>query len=189
MVEDLIEEELIDEKEGMMDWPLVSLLIIFLAAFIFYVIAPTENLKSYSLILVAVLISVIIGYIYFTILHSPKVLRKKLEAANDLLDKAPLDVLKNKYLEIYNIYLKLTYYQKRNFYGRIIQLREAIEHLMVKGKKIESYLEDAQTGSISQRKKKYNQAFELHQTLPQSIKDRFHADMANLRDKLESKKK
>ena len=183
------EIELVDEKEGMMDWPLVSLLIIFSAAFVFYIISPTENLKSYSLILVTILIIILIGYIYLTILHPPQELRKKLELANDLLDKAPLDVLKKKYQEVYDLYAKLAYSQKKNFYARVIQLREAIEHLMVKGKKIESYLEGALTGSISQRKKKYNQAFELHQTLPQAVKDRFHADMVNLRDRLDKKKK
>ena len=183
------EEELVDGREGRMDWPLVGLLVIFSAAFVFYIISPWEDLKSYSLVLVAILIIVLIGYIYLTILHPSTKLRKKLEQAAELLDKAPLDVLKNKYMEIYNLYLKLTYSQKRNFYARVIQMREAIEHLMVKGKKIEAYLEDAQEGTISQRKKKYNQAFELHQTLPQPIKERFHADMANLRDKLESRKK
>ena len=181
------EEELVDEREGRIDWPIIGLLFLFLAAFVFYVLSPTESLKSYSLILVAILIIVIIGYVYLTILHPPTELRKKLKEANDLLDKAPLEVLKNKYIELYNLYLKLTYHQKRNFYGRVIQLREAIEHLMVKGKRIEAYLEDAQTGSISQRKKKYNQAFELHQTLPQAVKDRFHAEMVNLRDKLDKK--
>src|SRR3989344_3480649 len=115
---------LVDEKEGMMDWPLVGLLIIFLAAFVFYIISPTESLKSYSLILVSILIIIMIGYIYLTILHPPIELRKKLEQTNDLLDKAPLDVLKKKYQEVYAIYLKLTYSQKKNFYGRVIQLRE-----------------------------------------------------------------
>ena len=187
------EEELVDGREGRMDWPLVGLLVIFSAAFVFYGVTTNDStntdLHSYSLILLAILIILIIIYIYLTILHPSTKLRKKLEQAAELLDKAPLDVLKNKYMEIYNLYLKLTYSQKRNFYARVIQMREAIEHLMVKGKKIEAYLEDAQEGTISQRKKKYNQAFELHQTLPQSIKERFHADMANLRDKLESRKK
>jgi parallel beta-helix repeat protein len=111
-------------------------------------------------------------------------LRRKLKGINPLLNEESNEVLKEGYLGIYNLYLRLSEKHKSNYYSKVTKLREKIEDQLKAEKRVQELLQD-QTGELKDQKKKYLDAYEHYKHLPNKVKKKYYPDLVHLRDKLE----
>ena len=101
-----------------------------------------------------------------------------------MLNEESHSVLKEGYLEIYNLYLKLSEGRKQNFYGKVTKLREGIEVQLKAEKKVQELL-GSRKGDISDQKKQYLEAYKEYEKLSEKIKKKYYPDLVNFRDQLE----
>src|SRR3989344_389299 len=130
-----------------------------LGAFLFYLLAATPQMKTYSLILFLLVLVIDVVFIALALWSKPAALEKKIQQAKERAGSASLDELKQRYQEIYQHYLHLNEPEKQKFYSSIIELRQAIEeHLSTQRKLGEMVAKAAASGTFSQRKQHYQQA-------------------------------
>jgi len=114
-------------------------------------------------------------------------LKRKLKQVRPLLDNETNEVLKENYLGIYGLYMKLAEKHKPNYYAKVTKLREKIEDQLKAEKKLQELLGN-QVGEIKEQKEKYLQAYQHYQKLPAKAKQKYYPDLVNFREKLEKGK-
>lgn len=112
-------------------------------------------------------------------------LRRKLRKLDPLLAEKASESLKDDYLDVYKLYLKLSENKKRNFYARISDIREKIEEQLISEKKIKELLEGAEQGDLADRKMNYLEIYNNYQKLPEKTREKYYAKIVRLRDRLE----
>lgn len=141
-----------------------------------------------AIIILILAVLFILLYLHFGFYHRSRQLRKKLKEIEPRLSQEPLDVLKEKYLKIYTLYLKVSEKEKRNFYALISRLRESIEEKLQADKKLEELCQKAGQGSLAERKKTLEEIQKLIQTLPEKAKEKYFSEMKQLEEQLEQGK-
>ena len=102
-----------------------------------------------------------------------------------MLETESTELLKNKYLEIYHFYLKLSEKNKRNFYSKVTELRERIEEHLQAEKRISELFLNADDGDLGDRKKAYLKIYNYYLKLPEKSRQKYYAHIVRLRDRLE----
>ena len=110
--------------------------------------------------------------------------RKKLAP---LLNEESSEVLKENYLGMYNLYLKLSESHKQNFYSKVTKLRETIEEQLKTEKRIEDLFQKITTcQTLLEQKKMYLEIYKNYQKLPSKMQSKYYAQIVNLREQLET---
>ncbi len=150
-------------------------------------LAPEAELPVRTITLSSIALVAIVGgiYAYWMFGYPPNRLRRRLNKLKSEVDEEYYELLKNDYLSVYNLYLKLSENHKQNFYAKITEMREKIEENLKAEKKMEELLESADQGEVSERKKAYLRAYNNYQKLPEKVKQKYYPRIVRLRDRLE----
>ncbi|MEK6900499.1 MAG: hypothetical protein AABX05_05225 [Nanoarchaeota archaeon] len=112
-------------------------------------------------------------------------LRRLLRKIAPMIDSQSAASIKDSYLEIYSLYMKLSEKHKQNFYTRVNSLREQIEQHMQSEREIETLLQRTDSGSLQEQKINYMQVYKIYQQLPKKVQERYYPQIVQLRDRLE----
>ncbi|MBI2151736.1 hypothetical protein HYU21_03370 [Candidatus Woesearchaeota archaeon] len=115
-------------------------------------------------------------------------LNRKLKKFVKLVNVETLFTLKELYLEIYTLYLKISENRKHEFYPHIVEARNKLEEHLRHNKKVETVLSQAEEKSIKELKKLYDEAYQLFLKLPQKMQSMHYPGLVHLRQKLEGGK-
>ncbi len=156
--------------------------------------AQTNLTKSDSslwlIILLAVFLLVVLTLI-FTYLHFSSTKNKLRRKLKKISLSEPIGSLKYQYQEIYNLYLKLSESNKRNFYSKVIGFREEIENKLKAEKKIEDLSQSTGTssaGDFDQQRKNYQEMVKLSSKLSPDVLEEYNPQLAHLKEQLEQGK-
>ena len=156
-----------------------------LGAFLFYLLAATPQMKTYSLILFLLVLVIDVVFIALALWSKPAALEKKIQQAKERAGSASLDELKQRYQEIYQQYMRLHESEKQKFYSSVIELRQAIEEHLSTQRKLGEAVAQAASGTFGERKQQYQQAQELFQNLPAGMQQEHSLHMVQMREQLE----
>jgi len=133
------------------------------------------------------LITLILGsfYCYFHFMDKTSKIRKQLTQLQSQITTAPLSILKSQYLAVYELYLKLSEKEKRNFYAKINNFRETIEDHLKTQKKVELFLENAVKGALEDQKKNFQLLMQHFQKLPSAEQEKYFSQINPLKERLE----
>ncbi len=160
-----------EEQKGSLSTFFLLALVLLTVIFVIVAILTKDKLWRALLIAGALLgVTIKLIYLYWHLSHLPSKLRKKLNFLTLALEKDSLDELRRKYLEVYDLYLKVTSKQKRNFYAKVIRVREQIEDKMAHSKKIED---------LSNNSGSYNTMKKYYRKLPKQEQDNYSAHLAH----------
>ena len=140
-------------------------------------------LISFSLFIITLLVTIF--YIYFHFIDKNNKIRKQLKELQNLLPTASLAILKSKYLNIYQLYLKLSEKEKQNFYAQINNFRETIEEHLKNQKRVELFLENAAKGALEDQKKNFQQLMAHFHKLPFAEQNKYHSQLLPIKERLE----
>ena len=143
------------------------------------------NTSILVLILSLVIVLAVAIYLYGHYFHPPHRLHRKLKNTASIIQLESGENLKDNYLDIYNIYMKLSEKHKSNFYTKVTKLREKIEEQMKAEKKIQELVQKSNSGGVEERKAVYLEMHQNYQKLPKEIQQKYYPDIVNLREQLE----
>ncbi len=138
-------------------------------------------------IMIAAVMVIVAGMVMliFQLTHGASALRKKLDEVTPWLSEGPVESLKEKYMQIYGLYLKVSEGEKRNFYARVVDLREKIEEMLQAEKQVEERLAKSGEGSLAEKKKGYEVMHAFYQKLPKKAQEQFYPQVVNWKEELE----
>ncbi len=170
--------------------PIILLILAALAfAGSFFLLADSDFFAGSPLrTAVIVVIAATVAAVFFLVVwefSAANRLRRALKKMAPLIDSEPSEAVKNSYLQIYNLYLKLSEKRKRNFYTRVNSLRERIEEHLKNEKEIERLFQEADKGGIAEQKKTYLKMYKAYEKLPQKVQHQYYPRIVQLRDRLE----
>ena len=165
--------------------PFILLVIAVGALVVGYLTAPSESIKMMFLWLVVVVVLLGGGIMILMEFGRANKLRRRLKAMDKVLLEESLEIIKEKYLEIYGLYLKVSEKEKQNFYGRVAKVREKIEEQLQAKKKVEELLKKASIGSVSQRKASYDQLNTYYNSLSAPERETYYAQLMQVKEQLE----
>ncbi len=149
-----------------------------------YFLVKNEELKLVLLLLVAVIGLIGTPIIIFQLVGKARKIRKRLKQIETLIPVESLETLKDKYLEIYTLYLKLPERDKQNFYGRVTQLREKLEGQLKAEKKLQLLLEH-DAGTLEQQQQQYEEMNLLYEKLPLKVQEKYSVALTQRKEELE----
>ncbi|MBI2581505.1 hypothetical protein HYV87_00050 [Candidatus Woesearchaeota archaeon] len=167
---------------------LLILLALTIAGSIF-LLADPNSLEGSSLRITIIAIlaatAVIVSLFVLWEFSAENKLRRALKKIAPSIDTEPADKVKQQYLQIYGLYLKLGEKKKQNFYSRVNSLRERIEDHLQNEKEISRLFQEVDRGSIQEQKKIYLQIYKVYEKLPRNIQHEYYSKIVQLRDRLE----
>lgn len=129
---------------------------------------------------------VVAGIFMILILTSTKnKLRKLLKELENSVPQESADALKSKYVQAYNLYLKLSEKNKQNFYGRIANLREKMEEQLIAALKVEELLQKSTVTNISLLRQQYDEIQGYFRKLPSSMQQKYYPQVMHVKEVLE----
>ena len=143
---------------------------------------PVKTLALSSLALLAIFGGI---FAYWQFAYGPNRLRRKLKQIVPLLDEESSEVIKGKYLGMYNLYLKLSEPHKQNFYSKLTDLREKVEVQLKAEKKIGELIQQEHEGCIDEQKKRYLEMYHYYQKLPGKVQQKYYQHIIHLKEQLE----
>jgi hypothetical protein len=171
-------------KRGSMSVILVLLFLVIAGLVALYFLFDlSENVKVMLLAGIGAVVLLIFIVLISHHMHGPTKIRRKLKEMESLVNQKPPELLKEKYVAIYNLYMKLSEKGKQNFYPRVTKIRETIEEQLVAEKRIEELLQ--QDGDVSQRQQNYQKVQEYFKKLPKQVQDRYYSSMIHMKEQLE----
>ncbi|HLD72763.1 MAG TPA: hypothetical protein VJA23_04200 [Candidatus Nanoarchaeia archaeon] len=151
-----------------------------------YLLVEDELVKKVSLAVLVLVLFIILTIFYKNKIHLPLSLKRKLIRAESFLQQENTETIKEFYLKIYHLYLKLSEKQKLKFYSQINQLRENIEKILQAEKKVKEGLAKIESKTnFSELKEIYQKINESYQQLPELIKQTYYSQLTALKSKLE----
>ena len=169
-------------KRGNIALPVSLLVLGFIASIVLFIIATTDLLKVVSVVLfVLSLVFTIVFFIVHVSLARHSV-TAKLDSLDELLATETIEVLKSKYMEIYNQYLKISAGKKEHVYERVVKARESIEVILKATKKLDNLLESVQKLKPAQKKKVLDRITEFNKNLPTKEQEKFHSRIMQAKD-------
>ena len=153
-------------------------LVIFL---ILYFFSISTVVKKFSLITLAVLAGLTLSYY---ILHFTSSLRRVTKILH-LAEHGSLKQKKALYLDIYNLYLKLSKRNKWKIYFSIEKLRKDIELQIHSAKQVETLSQQAGQGSLKQQQKAYEKMHGHYRRLSPEQQHKWYHHLVHFRHRLE----
>ncbi len=133
---------------------------------------------------VVILLAVLVGMIIYLASKKRK-LRKLLREMERRVSLEPTDSLKSRYVQAYNLYLKLSEKNKQNFYGHITKLREKMEEQLRATKKVEELLQKSTVTNIPLLRKQYDEMYNYFRKLPASMQQKYYPQIMQVKEVLE----
>ncbi len=174
-------------KKGQLVFGFILLAAIVAALLVLYLRAESDSVRTLFLSLLILVVLFGGGLLLWQLAHKPGQLRRLLNDMDQAINMETLEVLKELYLQIYNLYMRLSEKQKRNFYARVMEPRERVEEMMRAAKKLELLLGTA-FGSIAERKKQYEEAHAHFQKLPEKAQQQYYHSLLQWKEQLEKGK-
>lgn len=152
------------------------------ALYLFFI--KDEAMKK--ILLVVLLAAVVLSIIFLAMVfsHGPHRIRAKLKEIEPLLSQQSAEMLKEKYVEIYTLYMKLPEKWKSNFYAKISGIREQVEEQLKAEKKVVFLLEQADKAAWSELRQLYDELYTSFQKLPQQVQEHYYSRIIMLKEKL-----
>lgn len=150
-----------------------------------YLIMESETARLGLLISIVIVVGTGIIFLFLQYSRGGHRLNKKMESLESLLPHESLDVLKGKYLAVYNHYLKLSEKDKRNFYGKLTKLREGLEEQLKAEKKIEILLKKLEKAGLQEMKKIYDELQQEVSKLSKVMQEKYYPYLMHLKERLE----
>jgi len=144
--------------------------------------SPVRTLTLSSLALLAIFGGI---FAYWQFAYGPSRLRRKLKQIVPLLDEESSEVIKGKYLGMYNLYMKLSEPHKQNFYSKLTDLREKVEVQLKAEKKIGELIQQEHCGSLEEQKERYLEMHQNYQKLPGKVQQKYYQHIIHLKEQLE----
>ena len=153
-----------------------------------YFVSPDKTYKMAALAFTGLML--IINLIVLIDHHFSKhqKLRRKLDSINSIAQGESLEKMKEAYKEIYNLYMKVSEKYKRNFYAKVVEIRERIERKLKACKKVEILVENIGKGTIKQQEKNYNELHAIYQRLPEQMKKNYYHHIVHAKELLGKEK-
>jgi hypothetical protein len=166
----------------------ITLILLGVSLILFLVLSLISDSKiiltiSFSLFLITLILSSFYLYLHFFDKNSK--IRKQLNELQNILNTSSIDILKSKYLSSYELYLKLSEKEKRNFYAKINNFRETIEEHLKTQKKVELFLENAVKGALDDQKENFAQLMDHFKKLPQAEQEKYLSQLNSIKERLE----
>jgi len=156
------------------------------AAVISEVIGSGELPLWVLVVFLGVLVALVLGIlVYWQFARPYNRLKRKLSRLLPMLVDGTSEQLKSNYLDVYNLYLKLSDKHKQNFYSRITRIREEIEDHLKAENAVKQMLDKAHDGDIDDQKMNYLTLYKQYQKLPATVQKKYYANIVQLRDRLE----
>tara|TARA_Y100000034_G_C6852335_1_gene386805 strand:- start:677 stop:1051 length:375 start_codon:yes stop_codon:yes gene_type:complete len=112
--------------------------------------------------------------------------RKKLNSLILQLGQVDNQIIKEDYLQLYDVYLKLSEKHQQNFFSRMVKIREFVEQEIANDKKMEVLLGRVNHGDYEDQEKNFHKFEETYQTLSKVLQDKYYTDIVHLRERLSS---
>ena len=112
----------------------------------------------------------------------------------ELILHEPGELLKDLYMDIYNLYMELSENHQPKYYQKVVGIRKRLETHMQAEKKLNTLLHEAEKmketdkKSMSELKTLYDQVYANFQKLPQKVQTKYYTHIVQLRQKLENGK-
>jgi len=111
--------------------------------------------------------------------------RRKLRKTKVMMSNSSIEILKQEYKSIYNMYLKLSEKDKRNFYTNVNRLRGKIEEQLKAEKIVEELFGDSHKGDLHTQKKNYLNIYREYQKLAPKSQEKFYPKLVALKESLD----
>lgn len=111
--------------------------------------------------------------------------RRKLRKTKVMMSNSSIEILKQEYKSIYNMYLKLSERDKRNFYTNVNRLRGKIEEQLKAEKIVEELFGDSHKGDLHTQKKNYLNIYREYQKLAPKSQEKFYPKLVALKESLD----
>lgn len=161
----------------------LGLALIVLIALHFFVAGETVKMLILSAVIIISMFALSVGM--RELFNPASRLRQGLEHLEHHLEESSSAALQEKYLHLHDLYLKLSEAEKRNFYGRLVKLRELLEsHLHIE-KRVEHLLEAVKKGTLVQRKKIFHELEKEFKKLPRLASEKFYPHLLHAQEELE----
>jgi len=168
-------------------WWISFVLVVIAVAVLFVFYLKVQSEASQTLFLLLLILTALVGgslLLWQFFKHAGK-LRTKLEEIQSLVGQQSPEALKDRYTEIYSLYMKLSEKEKQNFYGRLMKLRETLEEQLKTEKKVEGLLQNRTSGSPRERQKQYEEVQALLPTLSKATQEKYYSQLVQLKEELE----
>lgn len=175
-----------NKRGSLIGWYIFIVVILALLVFL-YLTTEAEIIRLLTLAVIVLVIFLALCFVYLEYFSASTKLRKKIKKFLLRLPHEPAGILKNEYLNIYHLYIKVAEKRKKEFYEVINKIREQVEEYLVAEKKIlEKFHSLGKT--IKQRKKSYLDIHALYQKLPSKVQEKYYHLIVDLKQKLEGRK-
>ncbi|MFH1275613.1 MAG: hypothetical protein ABIH82_00715 [Candidatus Woesearchaeota archaeon] len=154
----------------------------------FYVTLPKETVKIYLLPFIALAAVMGTGLVYWAINSTPEKIKRKIKKITQLVTHESAEVLKDLYLEIYNLYMRLSDKHKAKYYPHVVRIRKHLESHMQAEKTLQTLLHETEGKTLPQLKSIYEQIYAHFQKLPHKVQGKYYAKIVHLRQQLENGK-
>lgn len=159
-----------------------------LAALIYLFVAGdmlSSDSNKFILGILVFLVLAVAVYLYLHFFHHSTQIKKAFQSISVILSTESIDVLKEKYKELYQIYLNLSEKQKQNYYHKLMEIREEIETQLKASKKIEELLHKVQSASLEEKQRLYDEFHELFLKLSAQTQQHYYSSLVHIKDQLE----
>ena len=181
-------------KRGSMTVVIVYIILVISAFITIFFISPTDEFKIYSLPLLALAAVTGTALVYWAMSSTHFKLNKKLKHMEELILHEPGELLKDLYMDIYNLYMELSENHQPKYYQKVVGIRKRLETHMQAEKKLNTLLHEAEKKeetdkkSMSELKTLYDQVYANFQKLPQKVQTKYYTPIVQHRQKLENGK-
>jgi hypothetical protein len=171
------------DKRGSLVLGFITFIVLVALLALSYTLVP-EEFQFY--ILVFSIAFIFLGLIFFLhqMLSKTVKLRNHFKKVKLLFNEASSTALKEEYMLLYKLYVKLPEKKKRNFYAALSKVREKIESQLKAEKHIYELLEKANMADFDQKKKLYEKIFNMYESLPDSVKELYFSRIVHLKEQL-----
>ena len=168
----------------MMGTLLISITLTAVLVVLYLFVLQDEKVKKMLLValLAVVLLSIIVLAIEFS--RGPHRLRAKIREIEPLLSQQSAEMLKDKYVQLYELYMKLPEKWKQNFYAKVTGIRERVEEQLRAEKKLVFLLEQADKAPMTELKQLYTQLYASFQKLPEQVQGHYYTRVIALKEKM-----
>ena len=158
----------------------------FSALALIYLLVPAETVKLIFLPSVAAVAMVGALLVVFHVVSPHEKLKRRLRKMSTLVLHEPAEVLKDLYMEIYNLYLRLSHRHQKKYYPHVMGIRKKLEEGMHAEQILETLFIKADKQNMIELKKTYDELYVHFKKLPQKLQGKYYAHLVHLRQKLEN---
>lgn len=152
---------------------------------LFYLLAPVNYLTYFFLPLVALVTVIGVIFLIWALHSTPETLKRKINKILKIIFYESLEVLKVHYLDILNLYLKLSDRHKPKFYPKIVDIKEKLESHFQTEKNVRTLLHQAEGKALADLKQIYDKLYPEFSKLPHKVQGQYYAHLVHLRQKME----